>query len=654
MNMNYARKILITTVIFGILFFAGIMNSTKVYAMKYTTVYLQVGEKYKQNTTSNSPVFDCLTSLKGVGYNSSGTQVCTPTWNSSTVSKRTSFTITAKNAGSCTFYVNKGNSTHNDNRVRTVKVYVYNRAENMTANLKNNISHASGTTNYTNQQVYVYSGNSFSITTVPSGTLPTNVSGDTSGKAKAVSASSIYECANASGSNITNNTWYMNAYTLSGTNRSFTARELKKGSNYQATYIRGAIRWTSSTGASHWTPYRVIKINIYRKPVLNMYSKQGQALSSLNLIMGNPYNIIPEISYMQPGDIIGVHSAVIQDAAKVDVTEEDGMWKIIPIGKTFYTPVRITFKYTLNNILSSCNGSAYTTFTKVLSVNVADLEAVKFTDSKIGKKSITLYWEKNNSASRYIVYRAESANGNYEEIDRTSECYYTDSDEEFVYNKTYFYKVKMVCQDETTTSPFSDAYGVKLILLKPEIANIKKTGNYYLFTFSGIKYTGYELYDGNNLIVSTKSTTVSVPLEAGTHNLKVRSYYKNSSGTKVYSAYSTIKNFKIVEGQIIKNKKEVMNPKKPKVKRVKTRKKSVMIVFKKKCKYYQADRFEIKISRSKSFKKAKIVRTLKQRKIIKKLKRNRTYYIKVRTFKNVNNVRKYSKYTKTKIVKTKR
>ena len=59
--------------------------------------------------------------------------------------------------------------------------------------------------------------------------------------------------------------------------------------------------------------------------------------------------------------------------------------------------------------------------------------------------------------------------------------------------------------------------------------------------------------------------------------------------------------------------------------------------------------YQIKISKSKKFKKAKTKKYKKAKFTIKKLKANKKYYIRVRAYKVVNGITYYGKWSKRKI-----
>lgn len=628
--------------VFTIMCMAGFLAiGTNVNAMTNSDVYLEVGESYKVTLTTKKPVLDALgTEDKKIA--------------TASISKST-LTIKGVKKGYMSFYINKNGSTANSNRVRKVRVHIYPTSSSITTSLTNNISHANGNnSNYTNQPVYVYGGRSFVITASATD-LPTSIaSTEWSGKAKGLAASSIYECLDTNGNGIqAGGTWYFAPNTLSGLKRTFTARSVTGGIN---SYIRGTTVWYSSAGKAHYTKMRVINTKIYPLPVVNVYNKNGTEINSLSLFMGNSVNVTTTLKNMQNGDVVYDRDCVIQDESKISVDDNGGSWEVTPLGLTNGIAVKATFKYSIENAISVRNGENYTTFSKVISINVAKLNAVTIEKGAVGKKSIKITWTKNNNAARYLVFRADSENGDYEEIGSTGECYYTDT-EDLQYNKTYYYKVKALGSDEDTESDFSKAYGVKLTLLKPYISSVEKIGETYLVTINGVKYDGFEIYSGNNktLISSTRSNSVNIVI-SGNGELYVRAFV-GSGKSRIYSAYSNgykiQGNNKNNDGNVIINSPTGNLLKKPKIKKLKAGRNYVSVVIKKKAAKYNGSKFQIKFSTKSNFKNAKI-KKCGQKTRIKGLRKNKRYFFKVRVLKVVNGQKKYSKWSGVKSVKTKK
>lgn len=659
--MKKLHKMLLLSML-TVAMFIGVatVNQTRVYAYAYTTVYLEVGETYKQTTTNTEPIFTCASNLKGTGYDSKGVKVCDAEWNTATLKKRTYFTITAKNEGVATFYVNRLNSKKDDDRVRTVKVRVFKKGT--APDLQNSISHAeSDKKNFTNQQIYTYAGNSFTVTSVPKVALPSDVSEDTSKKAVKASLH-IYECDN-NGNTLTNDKKKLSAgSSLNGSTLRFTSNAT---SSATSTYVRASYKWTTSNGNIKYSVARILKVNIYPKPTLGIY-QNGKGISSLSMVMGSTEDVNMSVANIQTGDVLSKQSCVVQDKTKVSVSNSRGVWTIKPLTITNNIPVKLTFSCVVTGIVSNHNGEDYMPLNKVITININTLKSVRIVGELYGNNQVRVSWNKNEDAGSYLVYRSETEQGEYKKIGTTKDLFMVDDDNKLEYNKTYYYKVCVVGKDGKAMSDFSNISAVKIALKTPRIKSVTRSGKYYLVEISGTHYSGYEIYIGNNrrVLASTEADTVNIKLGSGTNLLCVRAFFKNEkSGEKVYSDYSSI--YKLIIDD--ENKPTVKNDEKVKVqkptiitlkkvhgKKKKTKSKTyVKIVMAKRVKDYNADGYEIYLSKSKNFKSCKFMKVRNKnlkKKTIKIKKARAKYYVKIRAYKVVNNKKIYSDFTKTKSV----
>ena len=64
----------------------------------------------------------------------------------------------------------------------------------------------------------------------------------------------------------------------------------------------------------------------------------------------------------------------------------------------------------------------------------------------------------------------------------------------------------------------------------------------------------------------------------------------------------------------------------------------------------KADGYQISYADNKKFRKAKKLRTRKTSVVLKKLKKNRKYYVRVRAYQKVNGDKKYGTYSKVKVI----
>lgn len=135
----------------------------------------------------------------------------------------------------------------------------------------------------------------------------------------------------------------------------------------------------------------------------------------------------------------------------------------------------------------------------------------------------------------------------------------------------------------------------------------------------------------------SKGSMSSIKVSKGTYYIVVKrnGYYAPSAYTNYKISYS----FKLA---------------KPTLKSVEAKKNTIKVNWEKK-KY--VDGYEIQYSTNKKFNKAKVVKVSKcstVSKTLKKLSTNKKYYVRIRTFKNVDNKKIYSSWTKAKYVKTKK
>lgn len=167
---------------------------------------------------------------------------------------------------------------------------------------------------------------------------------------------------------------------------------------------------------------------------------------------------------------------------------------------------------------------------------------------------------------------------------------------------------------------------------------------------NGTKVSGVK-----NKTYSGKSQTQKVSVKNSLMTLNSGSEYKVSySGNKsVGTAKIKITGTGNYNGTIIKTFK--INPKGTSLKSVKKGKKSFKATWKKSSKTWTTG-YQVQYSTSKKFKKAKTatVKSYKKTKVtVKKLKKRKTYYVHMRTYKTVKGKKYYSGWSKIKKVKTK-
>lgn len=166
---------------------------------------------------------------------------------------------------------------------------------------------------------------------------------------------------------------------------------------------------------------------------------------------------------------------------------------------------------------------------------------------------------------------------------------------------------------------------------------------------------GTKVYGLKNKTYSGKSQTQKVTVKNSMMTLNSGSEYKVSySGNRsVGTAKIKITGIGNYNGTITKTFK--INPKGTSLKSVKKSKKSFKATWKKSSKTWTTG-YQVQYSTSKKFKKAKTatVKSYKKTKVtVKKLKKRKTYYVHMRTYKTVKGKKYYSGWSKVKKVKTK-
>lgn len=619
--------------IFGVLFAAmlGILIAPKeTMAASKTEVYIEVGESYNISTKNvSSPVIDALSADEA--------KIVSAKFNA----KKTQLTVKGSKEGTAVFYVNK-NNTKNENRVITVKVHVIAKASSQTAILSNSISHAvSQDSNKANQTVYIYSTRGVKFTTTCSN-LPTSVSEDTSGKAKAFTASSIYEVKDSAGNYDGMKAWYLKPTTgIVSNSRSYTAGNVQK---ITTTYVRTDGYWTSSNGTKHWVKTRVVPVRVYKLPTMQIY-EGASIVNSLSMVIGTPRTLTYSLSNIE-NDTIKKFECSAQDRNKVDVKIENGKVKLNPLALTNGSKINVMFSIVLDSEIASHNGSSYVTFTKYIPVTVENFSKVDLVSAENVNNGIKLTWTKNENAVKYKVYRAFNMIEGFKCIGESKTNYYVD--ETAKYNVNYTYKVTAVSQNNIESED-SNILSGKRVVLKPTISKIEKVSRgLYKISIAGQKYDGFEIYSGDNKkpLASTDTNNATVRLNYGNYKFYVRAFVKED-GTKIYSQYSDVFTKKIVNPK--KEKLTSNKTGKSKINNIKRKGKKAIVKLKK---VKGVSGYEV-VYYVKGHSKAKKLVTTKRTSIKVKVSR-KAYCFKVRTFKKNGSSMSYSEFSKVKTLKKKK
>lgn len=297
---------------------------------------------------------------------------------------------------------------------------------------------------------------------------------------------------------------------------------------------------------------------------------------------------------------------------------------------------------------------------------------VKLTSVKKGEKNeIALSWEKVDGAEGYIIYRSDKKSGEYKAIYTIADASATTHNNTgLVCGKSYYYKVlayKVVNGKQIKSGSFSNIIGVGnlahsyvyTVKRATTTANGAKSGKcsvcgavkskQTIYKASGIKISAVEFtYNG-------KKKTPSVTVKNSKGKKIAESNYKisYSSGRKNVGKYKvTIKLKGDYRGAVTKTFK--INPKGTSVTMLKATKKGFKVAWKKQA--VQTSGYEIRYSLKSSMKNSKKVTVGKAKttsKTVGKLSAKKKYYIQIRTYKKVSDVKYYSKWSKAKSVTTK-
>ncbi|MCC8101131.1 MAG: leucine-rich repeat protein [Clostridiales bacterium] len=171
-------------------------------------------------------------------------------------------------------------------------------------------------------------------------------------------------------------------------------------------------------------------------------------------------------------------------------------------------------------------------------------------------RGITVKWKKVTGADGYYVKR-KTSDGSYKvvaTITSGSTLKYVDTDVKSKYGTTYVYKI--VAYSGTSTGSGTAKKTVRL--KKPTISTVTNNASgSMIVTWSKVsKGTGYQIqYSTSSSFASSKtvwvksrtqvSQTIAGLTGGNTYYVRIRTYYKNSAGTKYYSAWSSAKSVTI-------------------------------------------------------------------------------------------------------------
>lgn len=245
----------------------------------------------------------------------------------------------------------------------------------------------------------------------------------------------------------------------------------------------------------------------------------------------------------------------------------------------------------------------------------------------------SIKWKETNGIDGYEVYQ-KTGTGSWKKV-YTSNSGYTTGVNIYSLKKTAAYQFRVRAFKKFGSTKYYSSWS-KVVYMIPTPTNIK---------LSTTAYT----YDGK-----TKTPSLTIKDVNGTKLVKGTDYtVKYASGRKNVGSYKVTITFKgKYSGKVTKTFK--INPVKTTVSKLTPGKKSITAAVTKKSK--QVSGYQIQYSTSKKFTnaKTKTISSYKTTKYtLKSLSAKKTYYVRVRTYKNVNGVKYYSGWSTYKSVKTK-
>ena len=157
---------------------------------------------------------------------------------------------------------------------------------------------------------------------------------------------------------------------------------------------------------------------------------------------------------------------------------------------------------------------------------------------------VKLSWKTVDGATKYEVYRATSKSGTYSKLTTVTGTSVTNSSA--VAGKSYYYKVRALCDNSAATSVYSAIVNRTCDLAQPVVtaSNVASTGKVKLSWKAVEGAAEYEVYwasskDGSYTKIATvtgTSVTNSSAKVGKTYYYKVKAIHSNSAANSVYSA----------------------------------------------------------------------------------------------------------------------
>lgn len=317
---------------------------------------------------------------------------------------------------------------------------------------------------------------------------------------------------------------------------------------------------------------------------------------------------------------------------------------VICDGITLTNNVDYTVSYLNNNAIgtATCIVTGQENYTGSISVTFElTLKQAKITSLETSYNKITIKWEKTPGADKFVIYRSDDAEGDFEEIamvEASEKAVYKDKD--VAIGEKYFYKVLAYSGDVFTESK------VKSKCVKPSQAVITKAVSKSYNTIK-IKWdkvkgaSGYIIYRSDSLDGGYKKiATVK----------KDKFIYKDEGVTTGVTYYYKVKAYRTADGETYNGAKSAASavaaiPSKTTIAKYTSDSGSVKLEW---LEIEGANGYIIYRSTSKTGKYTKVAKVSKKTTTYEDtyLAGGETYYYKIRAFRKVDGVKVFSKYSK--------
>ena len=243
----------------------------------------------------------------------------------------------------------------------------------------------------------------------------------------------------------------------------------------------------------------------------------------------------------------------VEGATKYEVyraTSKSGTYsKVTTTSKTSYTSTSGTAGKTYYyKVRAICDKeAAASAYSEILS-GVRDLAQPTITVSnRASDGAVTIKWEKIAGATKYEIWRATSRNGTYTRVGTTSNTSYNNTSG--TVGKTYYYKVRAICDKEAAASAYSEVLSGARDLASPKAKVALKSKKPYLSCDKVTNATKYQVYratskNGTYKLVSTTTNRYYKDTKATknkTYYYKVVAVCKTTAGNSAYSGVVSIK-----------------------------------------------------------------------------------------------------------------